>query len=203
MKKGLNSFGVRAFTLILAIAVVMAMVLVLPARSYAAPRVTKVTMVKKSGAKEYAILKGKTKSGKTVWTYKTRKYKPHQVFDVTHQEDSKQVYVYANGYMTRLSKQTGRVLFNAKKNREAAGCFRFRVYKGYIYGASWLSEYTMKISKKGKVVWKKKTNPNSKYGAVTKVTYKKGRIYVKYAQEWNREEVHTVVLTTGGKFVKK
>ncbi len=106
---------------------------------------------------QYAVIRGRTSSGKTVWTYKSAKYEPTELSAVRMKTRGKYVYVLEGRKYVRLGKQSGRVL--VKKNVLPSGCscgspVMLVSKSGALYAMGYYSTEVYRISQNGTVKWK-------------------------------------------------
>lgn len=107
---------------------------------------------------EYVTIWGKTKSGKTVWKYRSGKYPEAQCDIVTVRTKGNYVYVLEGRKYVRLSKKTGKVLVKKNvhpKNGGWGGPVTLISSAGDLYAMNYLDTVVYCISKNGKVKWKR------------------------------------------------
>ena len=124
-----------------------------------AAKVSKVTCdVKYNNSYQYAVIRGKTSGGKTVWTYKSAKYTATELAAVAMKTKGSYVYVLEGRKYVRLGKQSGRVL--VKKNVLPSGYgwgspAMVVSSTGNLYAMGYYDDTVYRISKNGTVDWKR------------------------------------------------
>lgn len=107
--------------------------------------------VKCEGTKEWSIISGIDKNGKTVWKYRTKKYEAAQLNATTCGTYKNTVIIFEKGKLRKLNKQTGKVLYKGKKEIIPAGGINFICdKKGSIYATGYFDSDVYKFSPKGK-----------------------------------------------------
>ena len=175
----------------------------------ATPKVVKVEMkvfYYDSQYKECYKLYGKTKSGKTVWTYKTKKYNSTEISYISWKKWKNQVVIFENGYLIKLNLQNGKRILKTKKPLDDGGYQCFCIdRKGNIYVQGWYGGNVYKISPKGKVIWKKDVSKKYELLWPEKITIKNGKVKVKCSRVIGSEidDGHYVLLNAkNGKILK-
>ncbi|MDO5547638.1 MAG: hypothetical protein Q4F79_04045 [Eubacteriales bacterium] len=111
-----------------------------------------------SNGKESVTIWGKTKSGKTVWKYRSGKYTAAQCAIVTVRTKGNYVYVLEGRKYIRLSKKTGKILVKKTihpKNGGWGGPVTLISSAGDLYAMNYLDTVVYRISKNGKIKWKR------------------------------------------------
>lgn len=150
-------------------------------------KVTKVTMKEfynNDTGKAFYKFYGKTKKGKTVWVYKTKKYDAFHMSAVSWKLHKNKVVIFEKGKLVKLNKQTGKCIFKAKKPfvKDGYGLVIGFDSKECIYVHSFFHSEVYKLTPKGKVIWKKDICKNYDYGDVASITVKNGKVKVKCAR---------------------
>jgi hypothetical protein len=163
----------------------------------AASKATKIKYETKylSNAKEYLIVKGLNKKGKTVWTYKTKKYDQTQLDQVGCTVHGSRVYVFEGTNVRCLNKSTGKKLWVCKKVSPAGYEYTFDSSNNlYLIGG--MDDYVYKISSKGKIVWKTDISSTDDYYP-TKLKCKNKKLTITFAaggDDFEGVYKHNVVL---------
>ena len=128
----------------------------------AASKVTKVTS-KTSYKNNKTIIKllGKTKDGKTVWTYKAPKTEATELTPVSYKVKKDKVYVFFSGEknhkLTILRKQSGKVLHEATFDDGVGGSATIAVdNSGNVYAQGFYDNCIYKYSPEAELLWKKR-----------------------------------------------
>ena len=151
-----------------------------------AATVTKVTHVVKtyqtSGfPKQYTLITGKTSSGKTVQTYKTKACATAGGRSATLQVKGSSVYIVDDKTFVRLSKQTGKVLAK-KSSKYLYGWMGAMAVdnNGNSYSMGKYATYLVKVNKSGTVKWKCNMNAYNGYDFADKVTVSGNKVTVRF-----------------------
>lgn len=174
-----------------------------PSQKVQAATVTKVTHTVKtyqgSGKgfnwKQYMLISGKTNSGKTVWTYKTKTCVAAGGRSATLQVKGSSVYIIDDKTFVRLSKQTGKVLAK-KSSKYLYGWMGAMAVdsKGNSYSIGKYATYLVKVDKSGNVKWKCNMNAYCGYEFADKVSLSGNKVTVRFGS--NTKKV-TVNASTG------
>lgn len=128
--------------------------------------VTDVKMSSKldsKGTKVTYTLEGKTKSGKTVWTYTSAAYTAAQLSDLQFKVFKNYVYVLEGKYFIKLNKSTGKTAVRTKVWDGYGSPIMYIDSKGTLYATHYYSYaeqppysyyYLYKISSSGKLIWR-------------------------------------------------
>lgn len=145
-----------------------------------AASVTKVTYKRNTYAnyKQSATIKGYTKSGKNVWTYKTSKQSATELDSARCITNSKYVFIIDNNKYVRLNKNTGKVLVKKTLPRAIWGAIMKLDSSNNLYCIGYYSDTLYKIKPSGKVAWKQKFPSNCWWPYKIKVT--KSKVSVKF-----------------------
>ncbi len=147
----------------------------------AADKVTKVAGTEAySGGKEYGVITGKTSSGKTVWTYKTKKYTPVQLPCYSYAVKGNRVYVLDYGKLVILNKQTGKAKNRSKRYGHLRGMAMTVIdKKGNIYLQSMYDSHIYSFSKKAKLRWSiDLKDSDSRYFYIDEMYERSGRLEI-------------------------
>lgn len=144
-------------------------------------KVVKVKIEGKYGNyKQWHIISGVDKSGKTIWKYRTKKYVATELDATTCKVYKNSVIIFENGKFRKLDKQTGKVIIKGKKTIIPAYSITFTCDKnGNIYAAGYYDNSVYKISPKGKVLWKTNVQKTEKYWPY-KLKFSNGKLKVWY-----------------------
>lgn len=173
---------------------VLCLLFLCPNTVEAARKVTKVkcTIKNYGEAKEYGIIRGYDKRNKVVWKYKTKAYYHVDGDPIRYSNRSTKVYVFAGNTLTVLKKSNGKKTWSRK-----TGCYYNHKYafdsKGNIYLTAYWGDPLVKISPKGKILWKTSKRSGLNY----KVKYKNGKVYV-----WDEEHGRKIYSAKNGKLLK-
>ena len=153
----------RFFTTLTILAFVSALSLGLGGTSgtvRAAKKVTKVTS-KTSYKNNKTIIKlfGKTKDGKTVWTYSAPKTEATELTPVSYKVKKDKVYVFFSGEKSRkftiLKKQSGKILFERTSDDGVGGSATIAVDdSGNTYAQGFYDNRIYKFSPEAELIWK-------------------------------------------------
>ena len=167
--------------------------------AYAKGKVIKVTTkkyCKTSSNKCYDKFYGKTKSGKVVWTFKSKKYRPAQCAATSHKIKGKYVYINDCGVMKKLRLKSGKVVKKANKKVAPGGHLAFDKKGGVYVGAS-IGSDVYKLNKNLKYKWR--TNISIKEAwEMYKIKVKNGKVVVTfYASSDSGYEKHVLNASNG------
>lgn len=128
----------------------------LPISVQAKDTVTKVTSKQYyKNNKQYSVISGKTKKGKTVWKYKTSQCTATELNSTGFKVKGSYVYMIDNTTYIKLKKQTGKVVYKKKFKSSYVG-WSPSMYvdgSGNLYSIGYYSSRLVKFSPKGKVLW--------------------------------------------------
>lgn len=121
---------------------------------YAKEQATKVVKTTKyfDGSYSQDTFTGKSKSGKTVWTYKCPKAILAQYDSSKHIVKGNKVYIWSEKTLIVLKKSTGKVLLKKKTKYYGNGDIKIDS-KGNIYSVCADGCLPVKLNKNGKILW--------------------------------------------------
>lgn len=122
-------------------------------------KVVKVTTESLSMDKNYkyaTLVKGIDKNKNVIWKYKTPKQIATEISTVVCKVQGNSVYIVTTGgYYIRLNKSNGKVLYS-KKKKALIGATDLDVDKnGNCFISAFYANFLMKISKSGKIIWRR------------------------------------------------
>lgn len=122
----------------------------------AAVKVTKIVqsyIEDSENSRQRSVLKGYTKAGKLVWTYKTGWAVQTELETISpYFKKNNIIYVVVEGKVIALSNNTGKVLWKTKSVAGASVHYAIDK-KGVLYIGGYYGPDVVAINKKGKVLW--------------------------------------------------
>lgn len=103
--------------------------------------------------KAYTVLVGKSKSGSYVWQYQTGEYNPVQNGNVSYASNKNTVYLFVEGRLYRLNKQSGKIRSKSKKYGDLVAPLMTFDKTGNLYAVDMFAQRLYKFSPKGKEAW--------------------------------------------------
>lgn len=195
----------KGMSKIMPLLILFILCVIIPTKTSSAASVSKVTcQYKYSSYKQYAIISGKTSSGKTVWKYTSAKYPATELDAVTMKTKGNSVYILEGRKYIRLGKNTGRVLANRTvlPATESWGSPAMAISNsGNLYAIGYYDSVVYRISSSGKVIWKRNINYSDCYWPY-KITLSPGKVNVFFDPPVNGKRV-VVLKASNGKILKK
>ena len=142
-------------------------------------KVTTVKFCKTHSAKCYDKFYGKTKSGKVVWKFKSKKYIPAQCYSTSHKIKGKYVYINDCGVMKKLRLKSGKVVKKANKKVAPGGHLAIDK-KGSVYVGAQLGSAVYKLNKNLKYKWRTTISVKDEL-AIYKIKVKNGKVIVTFS----------------------
>ena len=122
----------------------------------AAAKVTKIAqsyIEDTENSRQRSVIKGYTKAGKLVWTYKTGWAVQTELETISsYFQKGSIVYLVVEGKVIALNKNTGKVLWKTKSIAGASVHYAFDK-KGVLYIGGYDGPNVVAIDKKGKILW--------------------------------------------------
>jgi hypothetical protein len=147
-----------------------------------------------------AVIYGKTKSGKTVWKYKTSRCLATELDSASWKVKGNSVYIIDNATFIRLNKQTGKVV-SKKKLDSSYSLWSATMYidgDGNLYAIGYYGSEIIKCTKNGVVKWSHRII-NSNYYWPYKIKLSGKKLTVFFDGDSNYKKI--ILNTKNGKII--
>lgn len=193
----------KGMSKIMPLLILFILCVIAPSRTSSAATVSKVTcQYKYASSKQYAIISGKTSSGKTVWKYTSAKYPATELDAVGMKTKGNSVYILEGRKYIRLGKNTGRLLAKTTvlpSNDRWGSPVMTVSSSGSLYTIGYYDSTVYRISNAGKVIWKR--DISSPYYWPYKITLSPGKVTVSYDPPTGKRTA--ILNASNGKVIKK